>query len=106
MSEKSMHKHSGTDWDRLRAMRDTDIEFDEDSPRTCLEDWEDAKITLNNRYLGKINSTGSSHTPSPESLNSLNLPKEVLAYFKATGPGWQTRIEEVLMEWIRTHPLV
>lgn len=35
---------------------------------------------------------------------TLRLPPEVLAYFKATGPGWQTRIEEVLKEWIKAHP--
>jgi uncharacterized protein (DUF4415 family) len=29
-------------------------------------------------------------------LVSLRLSQEVLEYFKATGPGWQTRIDEVL----------
>ena len=35
---------------------------------------------------------------------TLRLPPEVLAYFKATGPGWQTRIGEALKEWIKAHP--
>jgi uncharacterized protein (DUF4415 family) len=28
---------------------------------------------------------------------------EVVAYFKATGAGWQTRMNEVLSEWVATH---
>jgi uncharacterized protein (DUF4415 family) len=104
MSEKSMRKHSGTDWDRLRATRDEDIAFDEDSPRTRPEDWEGAKITLHNRVLGSI-PAGETEKPTPEPSPALRLPKDVLAYFKATGPGWQTRIEDVLKEWIKTHPL-
>ena len=31
-------------------------------------------------------------------LVSLRLSQEVLEYFKATGPGWQTRIDESLKE--------
>ena len=104
MNEKSMHKHSGTDWDRLRTMQDSDIEFDEDSPRTRPEDWEGAKITLNNRVLGRIHSNDTVK-PVSESPALLRLSADVLAYFKATGPGWQSRIEEVLKEWIKAHPL-
>jgi uncharacterized protein (DUF4415 family) len=28
----------------------------------------------------------------------------VLEAFKATGPGWQTRINEVLKDWVKSHP--
>ena len=35
---------------------------------------------------------------------TLRLPPDVLAYFKATGPGWQSRIGEALKEWIKSHP--
>lgn len=31
---------------------------------------------------------------------SLRLAPEVLAYFRATGKGWQTRINAALKEWI------
>ena len=104
MNEKSMHKLSGTDWDRLRAIQDEDIEFDEDSPRTRPEDWEGATITLHKRVLGRTHS-GQTDKPISESPATLSLPTDVLAYFKATGSGWQTRIEEVLKEWIKAHPL-
>lgn len=104
MSEKSMRKHSGTDWDRLRAMRDEDIAFDEDSPRTRPEDWEGAKITLGNRVLGRVQVSQATDAPT-ESNPPLRLPSDILAYFKATGPNWQARIEDVLKEWIKAHPL-
>ena len=28
---------------------------------------------------------------------------EVVAYFKATGAGWQTRMNDALCEWVATH---
>lgn len=28
---------------------------------------------------------------------------EVLAAFRATGAGWQARMNDVLLEWVRTH---
>jgi uncharacterized protein (DUF4415 family) len=27
-----------------------------------------------------------------------------MAYFKATGEGWQTRVDAALREYIQTHP--
>ena len=35
---------------------------------------------------------------------NLRLSPEVVAYFKATGPGWQTRVDEVLKDWVKTQP--
>ena len=33
----------------------------------------------------------------------LRLPAEVIAYFKADGRGWQTRIGVVLQQWVSAH---
>ena len=30
---------------------------------------------------------------------------DVLAAFKATGKGWQTRMNEALREWMKEHPM-
>jgi uncharacterized protein (DUF4415 family) len=103
MSAKSTHKPSGTDWERLRTLRDEDIAFDEDSPHTSPGDWEGAKITLRGQEMGRVRLQAPSKAP-PKVATTLRLPPEVLAYFKATGPGWQTRIGEALKEWIQTHP--
>lgn len=34
---------------------------------------------------------------------SIRLSPEVLVYFKAGGPGWQTRVNEVLYNWVKAH---
>jgi uncharacterized protein (DUF4415 family) len=28
---------------------------------------------------------------------------QVLGYFRATGPGWQTRIDEMLRQWVKRY---
>src|SRR5437588_11597525 len=33
----------------------------------------------------------------------IRLSPQVLGYFRATGPGWQTRIDEVLRKWVSQH---
>ena len=35
-------------------------------------------------------------SPNPRKLISLRLPADVIARWRATGPGWQTRMAEVL----------
>lgn len=40
---------------------------------------------------------------NPKVRTGLRLDAEVLAAFKAGGPGWQTRINEALKEWLNSH---
>ena len=44
----------------------------------------------------KLVRRGRPPTPNPKQLLSLRLPPEVIAGWKATGPGWQTRMADVL----------
>lgn len=34
---------------------------------------------------------------------SLRVDNNTLAAFRATGPGWQTRMDQALKEWLETH---
>ncbi len=34
---------------------------------------------------------------------TLRLSPEVMEAFRATGPGWQTRIDAALKDWLRKH---
>lgn len=34
---------------------------------------------------------------------NMRVDADVLDAFKATGPGWQTRINDVLKEWVKGH---
>lgn len=45
---------------------------------------------------GKINKGGRPVSPNPRKLITLRLPADVIERWKATGPGWQTRIAERL----------
>jgi uncharacterized protein (DUF4415 family) len=47
---------------------------------------------------GKINKGGRPVSPNPRKLISLRLPADVIARWKATGPGWQTRMAESLQK--------
>ena len=44
----------------------------------------------------KINKGGRPLSPNPRKLISLRLPANVIERWKATGPGWQTRMAERL----------
>ncbi len=35
---------------------------------------------------------------------ALRVDDDILAAFKATGKGWQTRMNDALREWLKTHP--
>lgn len=34
---------------------------------------------------------------------AIRFDHEVLAAFRASGPGWQTRMNDALKDWLRTH---
>jgi uncharacterized protein (DUF4415 family) len=48
------------------------------------------------RRGAKLVRRGRPRTPNPKQLLSLRLPPEVIAGWKATGPGWQTRMADLL----------
>jgi len=94
---------SRTDWEYVRRMQETDapIPYDpEDGPYDPNDEaavnayWDAAIIT---RGPGK---RGPQKAP-PKQLVSLRLSKDVLDHFRATGRGWQTRIDETLKEAAR-----
>jgi len=43
-----------------------------------------------------VNKGGRPVSANPRQLISLRLPSDVIALWKATGPGWQTRMAERL----------
>ncbi len=44
----------------------------------------------------KVKKGGRPRSVNPKKLISLRLPQDVIARWKATGPGWQTRMAERL----------
>ncbi len=46
---------------------------------------------------------GRPKSESRKRLLSVRYSPEVVEYFRATGPGWQARMDEALKEWIKSH---
>jgi uncharacterized protein (DUF4415 family) len=46
---------------------------------------------------------GRPKSESRKLLLSVRYSPEVVAYFKSTGEGWQTRIDDVLREYVARH---
>jgi len=88
-------KPDATDWPRVRALKDQDIAHDAESPRTTAADWDGAVMKQAGRHVGTVRRRGPNKTPTKVST-TLRLPRETLERWKATGPGWQTRMAEAL----------
>jgi uncharacterized protein (DUF4415 family) len=73
-----------TNWAKLRALPDKAIRFTKDAPHTTPADWASA---IAHRGLP---------LPARKEQIALRVDAEVLAWFRAQGPGWQTRMNEVL----------
>ncbi|AFC85433.1 BrnA antitoxin family protein [Frateuria aurantia] len=47
---------------------------------------------------------GRPRVAEPKVATNVRYSPEILDYFKADGPGWQTRMEQALCEYISAHP--
>ena len=45
---------------------------------------------------GRVNKGGRPRSENPKKLISIRLPEDVILKWRATGPGWQTRMAEKL----------
>lgn len=73
-----------TNWEKLKAMPDATIRYTKDAPRTSPQDWASA---IAHRGLP---------LPARTEQIALRVDAEVLAWFRAQGRGWQTRMNKVL----------
>jgi uncharacterized protein (DUF4415 family) len=47
---------------------------------------------------GQVNKGGRPRSENPKKLISIRLPEDVIQKWRATGPGWQTRMAEKLAQ--------
>lgn len=73
------------------------IAYDEDNRITCDDDWSGAVLKINGKAIGKTR--GKQHAPT-KTATTLRLDRAVLEYFKAGGKGYQTRINQVLADYV------
>lgn len=45
---------------------------------------------------GRVNKGGRPRSENPSKLNSIRLPESVIERWRATGPGWQSRMADRL----------
>ena len=98
---------SETDWERVLAYKEGDpIPWEPGDGPYDPNDAEAARAWLAQAYLVRHGRTvrrgkrGPQKAPTKK-LVSLRLSPEVIDHFKATGRGWQTRIDGALLESIR-----
>lgn len=75
----------------------------DDSPATEPGDWENAIPTSSLEEVRQMvvarRARGPNKQPTKEQV-AVRYSPDVLAYFRSTGPGWQTRMDEVLREYV------
>ncbi len=86
MSKVSTQKKSGTDWKRLKGMKDAEIDFT-DIPQVDKAMFKKMVIRM----------------PEKKAPLSLRLDPRVIEWFKGQGPGYQTRINAVLQSYVEAH---
>ena len=61
-----------------------------------------AKEVLSTTLLAKLKVRGPQKTPTKERI-TIRLSPEVVQRFRATGDGWQTRVDAALKDWLKSH---
>ncbi len=82
-------KDSDTDWGRLAQKTDDEIED------AAAQDSDFANQDENWFLAAEL------EMPKPKQLVSLRLDTEILDWFKAKGPGYQTRMNAALMAYVK-----
>lgn len=84
MKKQSSSRTSKTDWKRLRATKDKAIGVSAEHPEADV------------RHIVKGIVRRGLKPAAPKTSVALRLDADVLAWFKAQGPGYQTRVNAVL----------
>jgi uncharacterized protein (DUF4415 family) len=87
-NDSNSNQRGRTDWKRLAALSDHEIETlatdDEDNPATTETDWADAVP----------------FTPLRKTTINARFDADIVAWFKAQGPGYQPRMNAVLRHYM------
>ena len=85
--------------------KDLDDSWDPDTPPEWPDEvWDRAQFAIGGKVIREA--TGTLTKPGrppigdkPKQQVTLRLPADVIAHFKAGGPGWQTRLGDVLLRY-------
>ncbi len=86
MSANDLKKKSQTDWERVDAIKDEDIDIS-DIPPLDKSFFANAEI----------------RRPKRKELITIRLDPDVLAWYRSMGKGYQTRINAILRTYMEAH---
>ena len=87
MNERDTSKHSQTDWQKLEAMADEEIDYFDIPP---LDDDFFARATLR-------------LPQQPQVVVTMQVDPDVFAWFDAQADGWERRIRAALRIYVEAH---
>lgn len=90
MKKKNISKESETDWERVRNMRDEDIDFS-DLPEVTPE-----------MFANAIVRKGFKPLPAKQQI-TLRIDQDVINFFREQGQGYQTKINQLLRAYMDAH---
>ena len=67
-----------------------------------LADFRPAGDALPARLARKLGVRGAQLTPTKQRI-TIRLSPDVVTRFRATGQGWQTRVDAALQDWLKSH---
>ena len=88
MKRRTTTSGSLTDFERLRNQTDEDIVIDDESPEWTAEDFARAVFRVGLKPVPR------------KTLVSLRIDADVLAWFRAQGPGYQSRMNALLRAYM------
>jgi BrnA antitoxin of type II toxin-antitoxin system len=88
---------------------DPDSAYDPNDPKAVAKYFKDAVVTHGGGYQAVRDALAEKRKPgqrgpgkrAAKEVINIRLSPEVLAAFRATGSGWQTRVDGVLREWVK-----
>lgn len=91
----------------LAAAPDVDV-ADADNPPTLPGEWDNAIVShslpeLREKLAKRRRGAGRAPVKVP---TTIRFDADVLAALKASGKGWQTRVNDAIRDWIKTHSVV
>jgi uncharacterized protein (DUF4415 family) len=85
------------------------IAKDPDNPEWTEEDFARARpareVLSPALYEALTKKSGRPRSTTPKVFTGIRFDADVLAALKATGKGWQTRVNDAMREWLKSHPI-
>ncbi|CAN5277043.1 BrnA antitoxin family protein [soil metagenome] len=90
MKKSNTTNKSETDWERINAMTDEEIDFS-DNPKVSPEMFARGILRKNLKPITR------------KSQLTLRIDQDVIEFFKAQGRGYQTKINQLLRAYMEAH---